>query len=114
MNYIKLYQLLNNTFPNNVYNKQSSIEIQNKTLPYVVLIEKSSSFSFDSYDNKRFIKERDYTIQFTTRNKVNSEDNKLTELLDNNNIYYVVSNVIWDKENNIWVILYEIELVEYK
>ena len=39
MKYSKLYQLLNTTFPNNVYNRQSSIETLNKTLPYVVLIE---------------------------------------------------------------------------
>ena len=59
-------------------------------------------------ENKTYYRDYNYELELITEKKDVALQNKLDELLDNNNIPYDLNNELWDNEEKIYHNYYEI------
>ena len=59
-------------------------------------------------ENKTYYRDYNYELELITEKKDVALQNKLEELLDNNNIPYDLNNELWDNEEKIYHNYYEI------
>jgi hypothetical protein len=59
-------------------------------------------------DNKTYFRDYNFEIEVVTIKKEPNLQNRIEELLTNNNIPYDVSTEVWDEEEKIYHIFYEI------
>lgn len=59
-------------------------------------------------DNKTFYRPYDFELELITIKKDTTLQNRIEELLDNNNIPYDTTNEVWDNDEKIYHNFYEI------
>lgn len=79
---------------------------KNITPPFIVYRE--TGVDTFKADNKSFFRDYNYELELVTEKKDVALQERLEELLDNNNIPYDMNTELWDNEEKIYHNYYEI------
>ena len=102
--YEKIYNLL----------KQLNIPVaydhfdSNKAINPPLIVYREQSIDTFKSDNKSYFRDYDFEIELVTIKKEPNLQKRIENLLTDNNIPYDVSNEIWDEDEKIYHIFYEI------
>lgn len=88
------------------YDHFAEEDVSNLSPPFGVYREKRAD-NFNA-DNKTYFEAKNFEIEIVTEKKDIELEQKIKNLLNNNNIPYEMSDEIWDRDERIYHIFYEI------